>query len=183
MRFPAIAVLNHASLAIGLAMLLPACARVSEEESETEPAFAGEGVEQVSLEGEADRRVFVGDITMVNEKSNFVLIKTPVNQRLEKGIPLQSFDAVGMSAELLFSPEQTQGFMTADIREGTPKIGDQVYLRYTEDFKDGMSPRMQKAMEEFEYKKSLSRRELRKYEREKKSAEKAAKERRAAAAR
>ena len=142
------------------------------------PAEEGEGEEVAQPEGEAqpvgtsDQRVFLGNITQVNAASGFVLIKTPVNQRLEPGIPLQSFNDAGMSAELLFSPEQTFGFMTADIREGAPLVGDAVYLRYTPDFGNSMSPRMQAAMEQFEYEQSLGFFERRKYEREQKRAAK-----------
>ena len=152
-------------LAVLMAWSLSACSLFrsgSDEEGEGQaPAGEGEPVGMVD-----DPRVFLGTITMVNEKSGFVLINTPTNQRLEPGIPLQSFGEAGMSAELLFSPEQTFGFMTADIREGTPMVGDEVFLRYTEDFGDSMSPRMQAAMEKFEYEQSLGFFERRRYQRE-----------------
>ena len=149
-----------------MAVLLSSCAFLrppaEEEEEEILPDEAAQPV------AEDEQRVFLGNITQVNQASRFVLIKTPVNQRLQAGIPLQSFNETGLSAELLFSPEQTFGFMTADIREGAPLVGDAVYLRYTQEFENTMSPRMQAALERFEYEQSLGFFERIKYNREQK---------------
>lgn len=149
-----------ALFALSLAVLLPGCAGLG---GESEPEE--QDTQRVDL---TEQRKFLGNVTLVNEASRFVLIKTPFNQRLEPGFPLQSFREGELSAELLFSPEQTVGFMTADIREGAPMVGDQVYLRYTEDFDTGTSPRMQQAMEKFEREQNMSFFEKWKYKREQK---------------
>ena len=143
---------------LGIAMLLPACAGLG---GDSEPEE--QDTQRVDL---TEKPVFLGNITLVNVDSRFVLIKTPVTQRLAPGFPLQSFQDGVLSAELLFSPEQTIGFMTADIREGTPTVGDQVYLRYTEDFDTATSPRMQQAMEKFEREQNMSFFEKWKHKRE-----------------
>ena len=125
-----------------------------------------------------DERVFLGEVTLLNENSRFVLIKTPLNRDLNPGMPLQSFRDGQLTGELLFSPEQSHGFMTADIIEGTPAVGDVVYQRYTESFEQEMSPRMQRAMEEFQREQEMGFFERRKYERQKKKAAKERKRRR-----
>ena len=79
------------------AVLLSSCAFLrapAEDEEEILPE------EEAQPAVEDDPRVFLGNITQVNEAGRFVLIKTPVNQRLQEGIPLQSFNETGMSAEL-----------------------------------------------------------------------------------
>lgn len=100
--------------------------------------------------------VRVGTVSYVNEASRFVLIETPGHHRLEKGFPLQSFAADGgLTAELSTSPEQTSGFMTADIREGLPAVGEEVYLRYTE-LLERHSPRMQAEMERWQREREMN---------------------------
>ena len=78
------------------AVLLSSCAfwRAPAEEEEILPE------EEAQPAVEDDPRVFLGNITQVNEAGRFVLIKTPVNQRVQEGVPLQSFNETGMSAEL-----------------------------------------------------------------------------------
>ncbi len=147
-------------LALGMGILLSGCAGLGEEPEPEET-----DTQRVDL---SDKRVFLGNVTLVNEDSRFVLIKTPVNQRLQPGFPLQSFRDRELSAELGFSPEQIHGFMTADIREGAPAVGDQVYLRYTEDFETSMSPRMQQAMEKLEREENMGFFEKWRYKREQK---------------
>jgi len=119
-----------------------------------------------------EKRVFLGDVSLVNESSQFVLIKTPINQRLTPGMPLESFRDGELSGELLFSPEQTYGFMTADIAHGAPAVGDAVYLRHVEDFEEKQSDRFKFQMEQFEREKNMSFLERRRHEREKRKAQK-----------
>ncbi|MGI9243053.1 MAG: hypothetical protein ACR2RV_19810 [Verrucomicrobiales bacterium] len=151
---------RSALLALAVGVLLSACAGLG---GESEPEE--EDTQRVDM---TEERVFLGNVTLVNEKSRFVLIKTPVNQRLQPGYPLQSFNDRQLSAELGFSPEQIHGFMTADIREGAPAVGDQVYLRHTEDFETDVSPRMQQAMDKREREENMNFFEKWKYKREQK---------------
>jgi hypothetical protein len=158
--------MTSAILAFGVVICLPACMGLGlgrGDEQEPAPEIAAPG--KVDL---AEKRVFLGNVSLVNERSQFVLIKTPVNQRLQAGMPLESFRDGQLSGELLFSPEQSYGFMTADVSRGAPAVGDEVYLRYTEDFDTGLSPRMQHATEQYEREKNMGFFERRKYEREQK---------------
>ena len=156
MRFPLIQAPAGVFLAFGAAILLSGCHLRSD---------ADEGEESTSVDA-ADERVFIGNITLVNHRSNFVLIKTPVNQQFQKGYPFESFTDGQKSADLLFSPEQSYGFMTADISRGAPLVGDQVYLLYSEGFGDGMSDRMRHATEKHKREQEMGFFERRKYERE-----------------
>ena len=159
MRIPSREALATAILVLGAAVFLPAC---QQREDEGEPE--GEPADRVSL---SEKRVFVGNISFVSPKG-FVVIKTPTNRRLRAGIPMESFRDGELSAELLFSPEQTVGLMTADISTGSPSVGDDVYLRYTPDFPNQVSPRMQHAIEQHEREQNMGFFERRRYEREKK---------------
>jgi hypothetical protein len=123
----------------------------------------GEDTQRVDL---TEKRVFLGNVTLVNETSQFVLIKTPINQRLQPGIPLESFRDGQRSGELLFSPEQSFGFMTADITHGLPAVGDAVYLQYSEGFDGEQSPRMQQAIEQYEREQEMGFFERKRYERQ-----------------
>lgn len=159
MKIPLHAAVSSAFMAIGLVILLPGCLSLRGDATDgTEP-------DRVDL---SDQRVFLGNVSLVNERSKFVLIKTPVNQRLKAGIPLESFRDGELTSELLFSPEQSFGFMTADIRSGSPMVGDSVFLAYSEGFEPEVSDRMKFEMEKQERLSKMNFWERRKFEREEK---------------
>ena len=139
-----------------------------------------EGLEVIRFQGLGAAEPLPGGagvVSPVSQDAQFVLIKTPVNRRLEAGFPLQSYRDGELTGELTFSPEQSFGFMTADIREGNPEVGDAIYLRHTPDFEDQYSDRMKFQMEQFKREQEMSFFERRKYEREQKRIEKERKKR------
>ena len=145
-----------------VASWLPACQLLTRVDE-------GEAVQKVELN---DKRVFLGEITMVSERSRFVLIKTEVNRRLDPGFPLESFRDRERSGELLFSPEQSFGFMTADITRGAPAVGDGVYLLYSEGFENQMSDRMKFRTEQLARENNMTFLDKQKRKRAKRKAEK-----------
>ncbi len=74
-------------------------------------------------------RTLVGDITIVDREKGFVLIDLGANLYVPTpGLHLEAANAAGaITAQLEASPEQNRPFIAADIREGAPEVGDQVY--------------------------------------------------------
>ncbi|MFT4549712.1 MAG: hypothetical protein ACI8XO_004602 [Verrucomicrobiales bacterium] len=162
MKFTPIRVIGSTFLVLCVAICFSGCLSLR---GDAETTDGQNEVERVDL---TEKRVFLGNVSLVNENSKFVLIKTPVNQRLKTGIPLESFRDGELTSELLFSPEQSYGFMTADIRTGAPVVGDSVFLAYSEGFGSQMSDKMKYEMEKHERLQKMSFWERRKYERKEK---------------
>jgi hypothetical protein len=74
-------------------------------------------------------RTLVGDIAIVDREKGFVLIDLGSNLYVPTpGLHLEATNAAGATtAQLEASPEQNRPFIAADIREGSPEVGDQVY--------------------------------------------------------
>jgi len=72
--------------------------------------------------------VYVGDISVVDLKSKFVLIALSGTATApEAGTYLTSISAAGESRRLKVTPERKRPFVTADIVGGEPKRGERVY--------------------------------------------------------
>jgi hypothetical protein len=70
----------------------------------------------------------VGEIAVVDEEKHFVLIDLESNLYVPlPGTELQSRNAAGKIAHLKGSPEQKRPFIAADIVDGDPAVGDQVW--------------------------------------------------------
>lgn len=71
---------------------------------------------------------FVGTVTLVNLESQFVLIDNGLLPIPPIGLVLKSYTAGVESAELVTSAARRRPFTIADIRHGTPRKGDRVFV-------------------------------------------------------
>ncbi len=72
--------------------------------------------------------VYVGEVTTVNRKANFVLIRLGGTATAPAaGTELTAISASAESVQLKVSAERKRPFVTADILRGTPKPGERVY--------------------------------------------------------
>lgn len=70
----------------------------------------------------------VGEIAIVDQEKHFVLVDLESNLYVPlPGTELQSRNAAGKVAHLKASPEQKRPFIAADIVDGEPAVGDQVW--------------------------------------------------------
>ena len=70
----------------------------------------------------------IGEISYINEAAGFVLIRSGRKVHMGIGADLQARRGMMLSANLAFSPEQKSGYLTADIVNGKPAVGDFVYV-------------------------------------------------------
>ena len=71
----------------------------------------------------------VGLIELVNPEQRFVLIRTEGKVVVPAGRELVAIDATGAQSKLKVSPEKKQHFLTADITDGQPRVGNLVAYR------------------------------------------------------
>ncbi len=72
--------------------------------------------------------VYVGEVTVVNRDSNFVLINVSGRSSpLEPGTDLTAIAEDGEATRLKVSAERKRPFVTADVVSGNPKRGQRVY--------------------------------------------------------
>lgn len=69
----------------------------------------------------------VGTIVTVNDSLHFVLIDSGGMATVTRGTALKSFSDGQQTAVLAVSPEEKPPFVIADIVDGSPHQGDQVY--------------------------------------------------------
>ncbi|MGI8432862.1 MAG: hypothetical protein ACR2MW_11315 [Chthoniobacterales bacterium] len=73
-------------------------------------------------------RRFVGQVAIVDAEQGFVLIDLGSNLYVpEPGVLLRASNDGGETAQLKTTPEQKRPFVAADIVEGHPLVGDQVF--------------------------------------------------------
>lgn len=71
----------------------------------------------------------IGLVELVNPEQKFVLIRTETKVAIPAGHSLIAIDATGAQTKLKVSPETKQNFLTADIADGTPRVGNLVIYR------------------------------------------------------
>ncbi len=70
----------------------------------------------------------VGEVAVVDEEKRFVLIDLQSNLYVPPpGTELRTTNAAGDTAHLKASPEQKRPFIAADIVDGEPAVGDEVW--------------------------------------------------------
>ncbi|MEM7148152.1 MAG: hypothetical protein AAF591_23825 [Verrucomicrobiota bacterium] len=80
-----------------------------------------------AVSGPEYRRYPVGEITFVNLGEEFVLIRTTGLIKLPEGSKMESVGEQSIeTGELVLSPERKRAFLVADIRSGSPQVGDRV---------------------------------------------------------
>ena len=73
-------------------------------------------------------RQLVGQVAIVDAEQRFVLIDLGSNLYVpEPGLLLRAGNDSGETAQLKTTPEQNRPFVAADIVEGHPLVGDQVF--------------------------------------------------------
>ena len=73
-------------------------------------------------------RRFVGQVAIVDVEQGFVLVDLGSNLYVpEPGVLLHASNDGGETAQLKTTPEQNRPFVAADIIEGHPLVGDQVF--------------------------------------------------------
>ena len=72
--------------------------------------------------------LFIGTIESVNPEQHFVLIHTVMRTTMQAGTKLEARPATGGKSRLTVTPEQKLNFLTADITEGFPQVGEAVVL-------------------------------------------------------
>jgi hypothetical protein len=76
-----------------------------------------------------DGRRPIGQIAMLDREHEFVLIRSPLPESLKEKTMLVARDAAGSTTgKLKVSPEKKRTFLAADITEGSPKMGDVVFV-------------------------------------------------------
>lgn len=71
----------------------------------------------------------IGLVDLVNPDQQFVLIRTEGAVKIPPGDQIITLDATGAQAKLKVTPEKKQNFLTADIIEGRPRVGNLVIHR------------------------------------------------------
>jgi hypothetical protein len=69
----------------------------------------------------------LGIVTLVNEAERFVLIDSGAQPTPLEGVRLRSYSGPQVSGELRTSAVRRRPFVVADIIEGTPRTGDEIY--------------------------------------------------------
>ncbi len=102
------------AVALGCAALAAGCATGMKSVATKAPA--------------AQREIAVGKIALVDETRRFVLIDLESNLYIPRpGLALRATNAAGETAHLRTTPEQKRPFITADIVDGRPAVGDLVF--------------------------------------------------------
>lgn len=101
-------------IALLLTCLLPACGHMKKKKAP--PA-------------EEAKTTLVGIVDMVNPEQNYVLIRCEQMLAMGAGTELIALDATGAEAKLKLTPERKGRYLTADIKEGTPRVANLVILR------------------------------------------------------
>ncbi len=115
-------------------LALPGCglaARAGQGLSAGLPSIGGKkkGGPEIGPEG---AQVPLGEISYVDARSRFVLVRTGRTLKLKTGAALEARRELERVAELSYSPEYRQGFLVADILRGKPAIGDLVMIHSSE---------------------------------------------------
>lgn len=76
-----------------------------------------------------EETVLVGVIEMINPEQNYVLIRCDQQHALAAGTELTAIDASGTQSRLMLTPERKGMHLTADIKEGAPKVANLVIYR------------------------------------------------------
>lgn len=74
------------------------------------------------------RDVLIGVVESVNPEQKFVLVRTDLRMVLPTGTKLESRSLRGGKASLILTPERKTNFLSADIADGLPTVGDVVVL-------------------------------------------------------
>jgi hypothetical protein len=72
--------------------------------------------------------MLIGVIESVNPEQKFVLVRTDLRMVLPTGTKLESRSLRGAKASLVLTPERKTNFLSADIADGLPMVGDIVIL-------------------------------------------------------
>ena len=113
---------RSASACLAAMLLLSSCALFGDrkKDPETAPERSPGGVS-----------VPIGEIAYVNSDAGFVLVRTGKTIQLKQGTELEARLGMTPTAILDASPERKRGFVTADIVQGAPQLGDSVFVRVT----------------------------------------------------
>lgn len=76
-----------------------------------------------------EQMVLIGVIEMINPEQNYVLIRCDQQHALAAGTELTAIDASGTQSRLMLTPERKGMHLTADIKEGSPKVANLVIYR------------------------------------------------------
>ena len=89
--------------------------------------------EKKKPDNNSEDKYFIGEICLVQESLEFVLIKSS-KLKPRKGTVLHVMSAGGVNskAKLSVSPERRTGFISADILDGDPSLGDWVFFKLKE---------------------------------------------------
>ncbi|MBX7209882.1 MAG: hypothetical protein K1X78_16315 [Verrucomicrobiaceae bacterium] len=71
----------------------------------------------------------IGTVELVNPEQRFVLIRTEAKVAMPAGQELTVLDATGARSKVKVTPEKKLDFLTADIVEGTPRVGGVAYFQ------------------------------------------------------
>lgn len=72
--------------------------------------------------------VLIGIVESVNPEQKFVVVRTNLRLTLGAGTRLEARSASGAKSTLVVTPERKMNFLSADIAEGLPSVGDVVVL-------------------------------------------------------
>lgn len=88
--------------------------------------FGGAFAKKLAKNNRTGNVKVVGVIEMVNPEQQYVLINCEQRLNLPAGTEIIAQNADGSKATLKVTPERKGNYITADIKEGTPKISDLV---------------------------------------------------------
>lgn len=117
--------LLHIALALMVCFALPSCSMI------------GKGLRKLhwkkkkkadAAQNEEATRV-IGVVEMVNPEQHFVLIRTQGRIAIIAGVEITAMDASGTNSKLKVTPEKKQDFLTADIVDGNPRVGNIVVFK------------------------------------------------------
>jgi hypothetical protein len=104
--------------AAGVVVLLAGCGLLRKP-----PPKANEGLVDVL----AGRRE-LGEIIFVNKGGGFVVVRTSLASVVKDEVVLVAKSGGTRTATLAVSPEKKKSYLTADIRDGDPRVGEKVFF-------------------------------------------------------
>lgn len=117
-------------VAAALSALLGSCGLLRKGMSPSkEPATGETPGEKPASEAERDPVRLVGEIVSVHREEGFVLIRRYAQGVFGAAELLSSLSADGTTCSLQLTGERLGRYYAADIQEGTPSKGDQVFVR------------------------------------------------------
>jgi hypothetical protein len=108
------------TLALSVMFSLAGCSLLKFKHKEKTP--------ETKTQAPSGNMTLIGMVELINPEQRYVLIRCEQLLALQPGTELIALDASGARSKLVLTPERKGLFLTADIKEGSPKVSNLVML-------------------------------------------------------